>query len=245
MSNPKAEKAKAIYERIQSADRLVQLAMINKEIEEDPDFNALDKMNLGSIINLKMRDFTEGTLDKAIEVIKEDRAKPNDALYPEPDPEDKRSPYRQKVGQLYTTFFVAAGGHPSLVKRNFERYMDEVTSVIKRLPQKYEDLLDDWEAHRWNGRHLSLDDDLYWHTDHMTIIRGDFKKILEEAEEAIRKYYKEDDVDWGFLDLIRRTLHAVELMIDHYDEIRAYIEDAKKVVREEAVLKVGEENNDE
>jgi len=229
MSNPKAMKAKAIYERIKSAERLGQLAIINTEIEEEPDFNTIDRMNLGVLLRTKMRYFTDSIIDQTLEAIKEDQERArDDALYPEPDLEDKRSSYRIKVGQLYTLFFVAAGGHLSLVKRNFEKYMDEVTSVIKGLPQKYEDLLDDWEEYRWKGRNLSPDDDLYWHTDHMTIIRGDFKKILKESEGAIHKYYKEDDVDWGFLDLIRRTLHAVELMIDHYDEIRTYIEDAKK-----------------
>ena len=77
-----------------------------------------------------------------------------------------------------------------------------------------------------------MDDDLYWRTDHMNILRGDFKKVLDEAEGAIRKYYKEDDVDWAFLDLIRRTLHAIELMVDHYDEIRTYIEDTKNTEAE-------------
>lgn len=225
MSNPKALKAKAIYERIKSAERIVQLAVINKEIEEDPDFNELDRMNLGVLLRTKMRYFTDSVIDKTLEAIKEDQVR-DDALYPEPDPDDKRSPYRRKVGQLYTIFFVAAGGHLSLVKRNFERYMDEVTGIIKGLPEKYNSLLDDWEKYNWDGKHLNLEDDLYWHTDHMTLIRGDFKKILKESEGYIQKYYKEDDVDWGFLDLIRRTLHAVELMIDHYDEIKTYIDDA-------------------
>ena len=241
MSNPKAMKAKAIYERIQKSDRVAQLAVINQEIEDDPDFNALDKMNLGSMVNMKMKSFTEGVLDKVNQVLIEvEPEKGIEALYPDQDQNDKRSPYRIRVGQLYTMLFVASSGHPSKVIRNFERYMDDVSSVFKNLPDKYNEILDDWDEHRWNGRDLKLDDDLYWHADHMTILRGDIKRVQSQSEEAIQNYYKTGDVDWAFLDLLRRTIHAIELIIDNYDDLKTYIDDAKERGLSETLRSPGE-----
>lgn len=230
MSNPKAQKAKALYERIQSADRVGQLTAVFAEIQDDPEFDAMDKMNLGHFVTMRMKEMSSRVLDnlekEVTEKIKEQDEEPEKAI-------SLTNVFEKDISRLYSLYFVAAEGHASELLRNFEGYMDDVLRMFKIMPEKYNQLLDDYEEYRMYGKHLSPDDDLYWHKDHMGIIRGDIKKIQRQAEGMIAKYYKTEDYDWGFLDLVRRALHAIELMVDHHDEIRVYVDEAKKRKEEE------------
>lgn len=222
MSNPKAAKAKALYDRIQATTRVVELATIQQQIENDPEFNAIDKMNMGYMVSTRMSKLQEDVLENIEkEFSGEMEAEPLDST------EVDGNSVQQEAHRLYMLFFAASQGHPSLVKRNFEKYMDRVSAVLK-LPEKYVTLLQEWDEHRYHGRKLTLEDPFYWITDHMTILPNDIKRVQERTEEEIRKFYREDDVDWGFLDLVRRTLHAIELIADNYDEIRVYVDEAKK-----------------
>lgn len=228
MSNPKAQKAMALYSRINSTTRVVELAVIQQQIENDPEYNDLDRMNMGRLVSMRMRKIQEGVLQNFEDEIR-DQINP-----PEPEEADILAKIpatgdytQQESHRLYQIFFAAAEGHPSIVTRNFEKYMDRALAVMK-LPEKYTTLLEEWDEHHYHGKKLTLDDAFYWTVDHMTILPGDIKRVQDRAEEEIRKYYREDDVDWGFLDLVRRTLHAIELLTENYDEIRAYVDDAKE-----------------
>ena len=228
MSNPKAAKAKELYERIQATSRVVELATIKMQIDNDPEFNALDKMNMGHFVTTRMRELNENALNNMKkEVLGEVMTAPEAEVDPIDELEVKGDYVQQEAHRLYTLFFAAASGHPSLVKRNFEKYMDRVIAVFK-LPEKYTVLLQEWDKYQYQGRRLSLEDPFYWLSDHMTILPGAIKRVQDQTEASIHRFYKEDDVDWGFLDLVRRTLHAIELMADNYEEIRAYVDEAKK-----------------
>ena len=230
MSNPKAKKAMAIYERIKSADRVGQLAIINAEIVNDSDFNGLDRMNLDHLITTRMEELNSRVLDNLEEEITkkiEEQAEESGRAI------NLTNVFEKDISRLYSLYFIAAEGHPSELLRNFEGYMDDVLRMFKIMPEKYNELLDDYDKYRMYGKRLSLDDDLYWHTDHMVIIRGDIKKVQDQAEMMIAQYYKTEDYNWGFLDLVRRVLHAIELMINHYDEVRVYVDEAKKRKEEE------------
>ena len=216
MSKPKAVKAKGLYDRIQKSTRLTEIAVIKDQIDSDPEFNALDKMNLGGMISMRIRELSEGVLkDMEAEVSGRDA-----------EPEAPTDPSKSEVSTLYTLFFSATSGHISLVKRDFEKYMDRVLAVLK-LPEQYAVLLNEWAEYRYHGEKLTLQDGFYWTVDHMGILPGDIKRVQDQAEGAIRTYYKDDDLDWGYLDLIRRTLHAIELLEDNYNEIRAYVDQAQ------------------
>ena len=225
MSNPKAQKAVALFNRIKDTSRVVELATIQQQIDNDPEYNALDKMNMGRLVAMRMDELGKGLLQRVEDEVLGRNEEPE-----EEDPlariEATGDYTQQESHRLYQIFFAAAEGHPSLVKRNFEKYMDRVLAVMK-LPEKYTALLQEWDDYEIYGKKLTLEDAFYWSTDHMTILPNDIKRVQDRAEEEIRKYYRDDDVDWGFLDLVRRTLHAIELMTENYDEIRDYVDDAK------------------
>ncbi len=229
MSNPKAAKAMTLYKRIQGTSRLVELALIQQQIDEAPEYNSLDKMNMGRMVRMRMQQIEKEMLKNLDDEI----LGQNDE--PEEDPLKTLGTTgdhtEQEAQRLYTLFFAATSGHPSLVKRDFEKYMDRVSAVMK-LPEKYTTLLKEWDEYHYHGKKLTLEDAFYWTVDHMSILPGDIKQVQERAEEEIRKFYRTDDVDWGFLDLIRRTLHAIELMAQNYDEIRAYVDEAKNKAKE-------------
>lgn len=224
MSNPKAAKAMILYKRIQGTSRVVELAIIKEQIDNDPEYSPLDKMNMGSMVRMRMDQLGKEALqrfdDEALGRNEVSEEAPLAGLKVSGDHTE------QEASRLYTIFFAAAEGHPSLVERDFEKYMDRVSAVMK-LPEKYTTLLMEWGEYQYHGKKLTLEDEFYWIVDHMSILPGDIKNVQDRAEEEIRNFYRTTNVDWGFLDLIRRTLHAIELMAQNYDEIKAYIDDAK------------------
>jgi len=109
-------------------------------------------------------------------------------------------------------------GHPSLLERDFEKYMDRVIKLFNNIPEDLKEIIEKWEE--YDHLQFKFGSDLYWKTDHMFLLKRDIKRIIERVEEEIQKYYHNDEIDFGFLDLVRRGLHGLELLYDNEGEIR-------------------------
>ncbi len=142
---------------------------------------------------------------------------------------------QEEAHRLYMIFFTAANGHPSILDRDFEKYIDRVSAILS-LNDDLHQLLKDWDEYEHYGKKFEVGEDFYWKSDHMNLVIGDIKMIKEQAESRIADWHRDGDMEWDFLDLVRRTLHGIELTCENYEEIREYIEGAKAKAGEEAAL---------
>ena len=136
----------------------------------------------------------------------------------------------EEINAVYTQFFVASsyGGHVGLMRRDFEKFLDRAISICDNLPPEIPQAFADHSEYRWGGKNLTMQDSLYWSTDHMAITPSDIEDVKNQAEARIRDWYGDNEqLDHGFLDLVRRTMHGIKIVMEDYENVRQWLDEAK------------------
>lgn len=206
-------KAKELADKINRATRLGQIARIFSEIEESTELTNLEKMNLNYLIKMK----SERGFDKPLFEEETKEAEP-----------PKKTAHNKECDELYSLLFVANEGHfHTVVSRDPEKFMDRVIKCINDIPDWMKDMIENWDDLRHYMPRFSLDDDMYWATDHMPIMKGDIEKSIAEVEENIIETVR-GGINWGYFDLLRRTIHGIQLIYDNEEEIKKIVMEAKR-----------------
>ena len=136
----------------------------------------------------------------------------------------------EEINAVYTQFLIASsyGGHVGLMKRDFEKFLDKAVSLCDNLPPEILQAWDDYDKYRVCGKSLTMQDSLYWSMDHMAITPGDIENVKFQHETRIHEWFQHDEtLDIGFLDLVRRTMHGVKIVMEDYLNVRNWLDDAK------------------
>ena len=135
----------------------------------------------------------------------------------------------EEINAVYTQFFVASsyGGHVGQMKRDFEKFLDRAISICDNLPPEILQAWIDHDKYRVGGKPLTMQDSLYWSLDHMALTPGDIKDMKAQTEARIRDWYKDEHLEWGFLDLVRRTMHGIKIVMEDYENVRTWLDEAK------------------
>ena len=141
----------------------------------------------------------------------------------------------EEINAVYTQFFVASsyGGHVGLMRRDFEKFLDRAISICDNLPPEIHKAWADYRKYEYNGKKLSMQDSLYWSMDHMRLTLSDIEDVKAQAEARIREWYGDNEqLDIGFLDLVRRTMHGIKIVMEDYENIRAWLDEAEAAYKE-------------